>query len=142
MRFAFQIAEKLNESKKNGMAGRGWYEGFLSRHPHIRLQSSQPLSRCRAICSNKLVIEELFSKLGAICGRLNQPMQIYNADETLFINVITNLMYTAERRKTHTVLTCGNASGSAPTMATYDDLPTEETCSHPLSRRSPFGLLV
>ena len=68
MRFAFQIAEKMNESHpfQDGMAGRGWYEGFLTRNPHLRLRSSQPLSRCRAMCSNKPEIVNFFSKLGAV----------------------------------------------------------------------------
>ena len=138
MRFAFQIAEKMNKSHpfQNGMAGRGWYEGFLSRHPYLRLRSSQPLSRCRAICSNKAVIADFFSKLGVMCGRLNlftKPMQIYNADETgvnivhkpgkVITEVSWKHMYSltsAERGRNHTLVTCVNASGSAlPPMLIY-----------------------
>lgn len=43
------------------------------------------LSHCRAMCSNKAVITDFFSKLGLVCGGLNlftKPMQIYNTDET------------------------------------------------------------
>jgi hypothetical protein len=87
MRFAYQIAEKMKKPHpfQNNTAGRGWYEGFLSRHPRLSLRSSQPLSRCRAMCSNKDIIADFFAKLGALCGRLNlftKPMQIYNVDET------------------------------------------------------------
>ena len=69
-RFAFQIAEKMNKSHpfQNGMAGRGWYERFLSRHPYLHLRSSQPLTRCRAMCSNKAVIADFFSKLELACA--------------------------------------------------------------------------
>ena len=138
MRFAFQIAKKMNKPHpfQNRIAERGWYEGFLSRHPYLRLRSSQPLSRCRAICSNKAVIADFFSKLGAMCGRLNlftKPVQIYNADET-GVNivhkpgkVITEVsrkhvysLTSAERGRNHTLVTCVNASGSAlPPMLNY-----------------------
>ena len=86
MRMAFTIAERTGKK----CAGWGWYQGFKSRHPYLTLRSPQPLSYCRALCSNKTVVDDFFAKLGAVYGRLNlltKPMQDYNADET-GINVV------------------------------------------------------
>ena len=87
MSIAFKIAEKSHRKHpfSNGMAGQGWFEGFKSRHPQLRIRKPQPLSYCRALCSNKETIEEFFAKLGSIYGRLNlilKPMLVYNVDET------------------------------------------------------------
>ena len=53
MRMAFIIAERTGKSHtfKDESAGRGWYEGFKSRHPYLTLRRPQPLSYCRALCS-------------------------------------------------------------------------------------------
>ena len=72
-------------------------------------------------------MNDFFGKLGAMYGRLNlisKPMQIYNADDTGIIivhklgKVVAELghcnvyaLTSAERGKTHTVLTCVSASG-------------------------------
>ena len=37
-------------------------------HPHLALRSPQPLSYCRALCSNKSVIDDFFAKLGGSTG--------------------------------------------------------------------------
>ena len=41
-RTAYQLAEKLGKSHPflNGIAGRGWLEGFLARHPKLVLRST------------------------------------------------------------------------------------------------------
>ena len=129
MSLAYSVALKLNKDHpfKNGCAGRGWYECFKSRHPNLTLRSPQPLSYCRALCSNKDVIDDFFAKLGGLYGRLNlmsKPMQVYNVDETgLGIvhkpgKVVAELgrrnvysITAAEKGKTHTVLSCVSASG-------------------------------
>lgn len=75
------------------------------------------------------VIKDLFAKLGGIFCQVEyvvQPMQIYNINETS-INVVHKpgkfaadikhkkvwSITSAERGKTHTVLTCVNASGQS-----------------------------
>lgn len=138
MRIAFVIAERMGKSHpfKDESAGRGWYEGFRSRHPYLTLRSPQPLSYCRALCSSKTVVNEFFAKLGAVYGRLNlltKPMQVFNADET-GINVVykpgkvlamvgrKNVYSIAagERGKNHTILACVSASGiSLPPLMIY-----------------------
>ena len=56
MRLAFNIAEKTGRMHpfSGNKAGRGWYEGFKARHPNLTLRTPQPLSYCRALCSNNI----------------------------------------------------------------------------------------
>ena len=80
----FVSACKRSNPFKNEKAGRWWFEGFKARHPILTIRKPQPLSYCRALCSNKDIISDFFGKLGAIYGKLNliaKPMQIYNSDE-------------------------------------------------------------
>ena len=46
MQTAYVIAEKSGQSHpfKNGMAGRGWLDGFLQRFPRMTLRTPHPLS--------------------------------------------------------------------------------------------------
>ncbi len=99
----------------------------MARHPKLTIRTPQPLSYCRALCSNKDTIVDFFGKLGALYGRLNlisKPMQIFNADETgvTFVHkpgkVVAELgrhnvysLTSAERGKTHTILACASAAG-------------------------------
>lgn len=138
MEMAYKIVEKLgrNHPFKHERAGRAWFEGFQRRHPNLTLRKPQPLSYCRAASSNQATIDDFFAKLGAMYGRLNlisKPMYIYNADETGISvvhkpgKVVAQLgrsnvysITSAERGKTHTVLTCVSASGHAiPPMMVY-----------------------
>ena len=130
MRVAFQIVEKMKRPHpfKDGAAGKSWLQGFLSRHK-LSVRSPQPLSHARARSVTDEVIKDFFTKLGGIFARLNllyKPMQVYNIDETS-INVVHRpgkvvaeighrkvwSVTSAERGKTHTVLTCVNASGQS-----------------------------
>ena len=129
MAMAFSIAEKSGRDHpfKSGHAGRGWYEGFMSRHVNLTLRVPQPLSYARAVSGNKDAMDDFFAKLGAIYGRLNlisKPSQIYNADETGVTivhkpsKVIAQIgrrnvssLTSADRGKTHTTLSCVSASG-------------------------------
>jgi len=86
MRLAYVIVSRSGRPHPfhNGMAGRGWMEGFRKRHPKITLRIPQALSYCRAAMANKSVVEDFFAKLGAPYGRLNliaKPMQVFNIDE-------------------------------------------------------------
>ena len=111
---------------KNEKAGRWWFQGFKSRHPNLTVRMPQSLAYCRALSANKENISDFFGKLGAVYGKLNvifKPMPIFNADETGVTivhrpgKVIAELgrhnVYTitsAERGKTHTILSCVSAS--------------------------------
>ena len=58
---------------------------FRSCHPNLTLQSAQSLSHSRAACANPCIIQDYFTKLGALYARLNiisKPMQIFNMGET------------------------------------------------------------
>ena len=129
MAMAYSIVEKTGRSHpfKSGHAGRGWYEGFMSRQPTLTLRTPQPLSYARAVCANRDTIMDFFAKLGAIFERLNlisKPSQIYNTDET-GVNIVHKpskviaqmgrcnvpALTTADKGKTHTILACVSASG-------------------------------
>ena len=138
MGMAYAIVEKSqrNHPFKNGMAGRSWFEGFMSRHPKLSIRTPQPLSYCRALNSNYDTLMDFFGKLGSIYGRLNlitKPMQIYNCDESgvsiVFKpgKVVAELgrknvyaVSAADRGKTHTIMACVSASGYVlPPMMIY-----------------------
>ncbi len=138
MRLAYKIVEKAQRKHpfKDEKAGRAWFEGFRRRHPKLTIRSPQPLSYCRAISANMETINDFFGKLGAIYGRLNlisKPMQVYNCDKTGISvvhkpgKVVAELgrrhvyaLTSAERGKTHTVLSCVSASGyTMPPMMVY-----------------------
>ena len=138
MRVAFTIVDKSGRPHcfKSGMAGRGWFEGFMRRFPRLSLRSPQPLSFARARACTDEAIKGFFEKLGGIYARLNllaKPMQVFNCDET-GISVVHNpgrvvtemgrkkvwSLTSGERGKTHTVITCVSASGYAiPPMMIY-----------------------
>ena len=138
MRIAYSIVEKSGREHpfSNGMAGRAWFDGFRSRNANLTMRISQPLSYSRATAANKDIIDDFFAKMGAIYARLNllsKSMQIYNVDETGISvvhkagKVITQIgrknvwsVTSAEKGKTHTVITCVSASGFViPPMMIY-----------------------
>ena len=87
MALAYSVAKKIGRDNPfhDGHAGRGWLDGFRSRHPKLTLRAPQPLSYCRALSGNQATINDFFEKLGGIYARLNllsRPMQVYNADES------------------------------------------------------------
>ena len=55
MAMTYAIVEKTgrNHPFKSGHAGRGWYEGFMSRQPLLTLRTPQAMSYARALCANK-----------------------------------------------------------------------------------------
>jgi hypothetical protein len=133
LRIGFKVAEKSGRphpwDPENGMAGRAWYDGFMSRHPTLKLKSPQPLSHARARNADDETVKDFFQKLGGIYARLNllnKPMQIYNLDESGIStvhkpgHVISELNHksvwavtSGEKGKTHTIMTCVSASGQA-----------------------------
>ena len=137
-RLAFSIVQKIQckHPFKDGKAGRGWFDGFKSRHPQLTFRTPQSLSYSRAVAANEYVLADFFSKLGAIYGRLNlitKPMQVFNVDET-GINIVHKpgkvlaelgqhhvySIASAEKGKTHTVVSCVSATGQVlPPMIVY-----------------------
>ena len=131
MRLAFVIVDKSGRPNPfhDGMAGRGWMDGFRQCHPKITLCTPQSLSYSRAVMANQYTIDDFFGKLGGLYGRLNiisKPMQIYNADETGISvvhkpgKVISELgrkhvycVTSGEKGRTHTIMCCVSASGVA-----------------------------
>ena len=73
MGMAFTIVTKSQCAHpfNKGTAGRAWFEGFMRHHPNLTVRSPQPLSYCRALCSNQETLSDFFGKLGAIYGKLN-----------------------------------------------------------------------
>ena len=137
-RLAFSIAEKIGckHPFSDGKAGRGWFDGFKSRHPQLSFRTPQSLAYSRAVAANEFVIADFFSKLGAIYGRLNlitKPMLVYNVDETgvsivhkqgkVLAQLGQHHVYSitsAEKGKTHTVVSCVSAAGQVlPPMIVY-----------------------
>ncbi len=128
---AYRIVEKSGRKHpfKNNTAGQDWFKGFRRRHPRLTIRTPQPLSYCRAVCSNRETIDYFFGKLGSLYGRLNlisKPMNVYNVDESgvtvvhkpgkVVVELGRKKVHTvtsAERGKTHTVLACVSASGIA-----------------------------
>ena len=131
MAVAFKIAETSGRKHPftEGTAGRAWFDGFRSRHPKLTLRSTQSLSHARASSANQEIIGDYFGKLAAVCAKLNlltKPMQIYNMDETGVTvvhkpgKVVTEVgrrnvwaVTSGEKGKTHTILSCVSAAGSA-----------------------------
>ncbi len=126
---AFRIADASGRPHpfKDGLAGYAWLDGFRARHPRLAVRTAQSLSHSRAACASEDKMSDYFAKLGAVYARLNilnKPMQIFNVDETGITivhkpgKVITEIgrkhvwsVTSAEKGKTHTVLTCASASG-------------------------------
>ena len=90
MRLAYILAERLHKKHnfKGEKAGRWWFDGFRSRHPKLTICSPQPLSYCRALCSNSDIPSTFFGKVGEVCGKLNlltKPMQISTAMKPMYV---------------------------------------------------------
>ena len=138
MQLAYTIAEKTGKQHpfQNGLAGRSWFEGFRARHHRLTFRTAQPLSYCRALCSNPDTVNDFFSKLGALYGKhdlLTKPKLVFNVDETGVTivhkpgKVLAELgrrnvyaLTSAERGRTHTILICVSASGfSIPPLMVY-----------------------
>lgn len=77
MGMAFAIVEKAQRKHpfKSGHAGRGWYEGFMARHPKLSLRTPQALSYCRASSSEKKTIEDFFAKLWLTLWKIEFNLQ-------------------------------------------------------------------
>ena len=138
MCLAYKIVDKAkrNHPFKDEKAGRAWFYGFHRRHPKLTIRSPQPLSYCRALCANVDTINNFFRKLGSLYGMLSlisKPTQVKHDFETGVSivhkpgKVIAELGHrnvyaitSAERGKTHTIVSCVSASGyTLPPMTIY-----------------------
>ena len=135
-RMAFSTAEKSHHKHPfmDGKASRGCFDGFKTRHLQLAFRTPQALSYSRAVSANETVIADFLAKLGAMYGRLNlvsKPMQIFYADETGVSivhkpgKVIAQLgrkhvysITSAEKGRTHTVLSRVSASGHSGPLRT------------------------
>ena len=72
--FAYSIVEKSerNYPFKNGTAGRTWFNRVIKCHPNLTIKSLQPLSYCRALCSNHDILSDFYGKFSVLYGCLNQ----------------------------------------------------------------------
>ena len=111
MRMAFRIVDKSKREHpfSNGSAGRALFEGFCKRHPKLTIRTPQPLSYCRALCSNRSTLDDFYGKLGGLYGKLNlitKPMLIYNCDETGVTNVFKHGKVVAELGRRNVYILC------------------------------------
>lgn len=130
MAMAYAIVEKKkgrNYPFRSGHAGRGWYEGFMSRQPLLTLCTPQAMSYARAVCANKERIHDFFCQTWCNSWSTefdSKPGQIFNADESgiTIVHKPSNVsaqvgrrnvpaLTAAEKGKTHTILSFVSASG-------------------------------
>ena len=89
---AFQMAERNNipHPFKNGVAGKDWLQGFMSRHPELSLRQPEATSAATAHGFNRQSVNRFFDLLTALVEEHNfPPDKIYNVDETGMTTVQT-----------------------------------------------------
>ena len=70
---------------KNNQAGYYWLQGFLKRHPELKVKKAEGLSIARAQAMNKQKIEHWFTQYQNLlteCNILDVPSYIWNLDES------------------------------------------------------------
>ena len=126
-------------AKKNALdsmvVSHGWWDCFRQRHPHLTLRSGEGLAYCRAVSTNRVVINKYFDLLEQVLDSNNltkKPHLIFNADETGMPLQHRPGKRVAVRGQKHvhvvnsgkkeqvTVLACASASGYVlPPMIVY-----------------------
>ena len=115
---------KMKTPFRNGVPGKDWFRGLMSRHPELSLRKPSKISVNRAR-RNEQVTASYFSDLGSIIDRnqIINPAHVWNMDETGF-----GLEHTPQRvvarsgarfvpgivssnRENLTVVSCVNAAG-------------------------------
>ena len=82
----------------NGLPGRSWWEGFMSRWPSLVQRKPQHLPKQRAQCATEEVVSSffgrlrsLFQKTGLSCKLTsNLAQRIWNCDETGFCTAVAS----------------------------------------------------
>ncbi|KAJ8935213.1 hypothetical protein NQ318_017129 [Aromia moschata] len=87
LQLTFQLAEKLKIphrfSKTKKMAGKDFYQAFMSRHPDRSLRTPESTSLMRCVGFNRPQVERFFNGLSLLMEKFKfQPYNIYNCDET------------------------------------------------------------
>ncbi|XP_060600129.1 uncharacterized protein LOC132753652 [Ruditapes philippinarum] len=113
---------------KNGIPGKGYFQGLKRRHPSIVIRKPEKLGTSRARCLNPTIVNRYIDDLGKLLislGIANKPSQIWNMDETgkqfehnpvrvVARKGVKNLPgRTSNQRTNTTILACVSASGQA-----------------------------
>ena len=120
---AFEMAERNNipHPFKNGVAGKDWLQGFMSRHPELSLRQPEATSAARAHGFNRQSVNRFFDLLTALVEEHNfPPDKIYNVDETG--------MTTVQTRPSNIIALRGKRQVGALTSAERGTLVTTEIC--------------
>ena len=80
---ANQVLKLAPESAPSNL-GRGWYSGFLRRHPELALRKAQKLSKQRNAVTKECIYKDFYSLLHATVQLRCTAANIYNTDETSF----------------------------------------------------------
>ena len=106
---------------KNGVAGKDWLQGFMSRHPELSLRQPEATSAARAHGFNRQSVNRFFDLLTALVEEHNfPPDKMYNVDETG--------MTTVQTRPSKIIALRGKRQVGALTSAERGTLVTTEIC--------------
>ena len=86
--------------RKEGMATREWYYGFMFRHPKLVLKAPEGMSLARAIAFNRTNVEVFFKALTEAYERYSfMPDRIFNLDESGLSTVMKPTKVICERAR-------------------------------------------
>lgn len=115
-------------STMSNMAGHCWLQGFLKRNNKIKRRRTQGINLARVQKLNKYIVDDYFKTLKGIFKDLDlmdRPERIYNVDDKCFLLSLAHQqsvlakgakrlhLIAPEHEQNVTVVSCGNASGSA-----------------------------
>ena len=84
--------------KKEGMATREWYYGYMFRHPHLVLKAPEGMSLARSIAFNRVNVEVFFKAyVEAVEQHSFMPARIFNLDESGLSTVMKPCKVVCER---------------------------------------------
>lgn len=117
-----------NFSTMSNMVGHCWLQGFLKRNNKIKSRRTQSINPARAQKLNKCIVEDYFETLKRIfidLDLMDKSERIYNVDDKCFILSFAHQqsvlakgakrvhLVAPEHEQNVTVVSCGNANGSA-----------------------------
>ena len=84
--------------RREGMATREWYYGFMFRHPKLTLKAPEGMSLARAIAFNRVNVEVFFKAYTEAVERHSfMPARIFNLDESGLSTVMKPCKVVCER---------------------------------------------
>ena len=84
--------------RKEGMATREWYYGYMFRHPKLALKAPEGMSLARAIAFNRVNVEVFFKAyVEAVERHSFMPARIFNLDESGLSTVMKPCKVVCER---------------------------------------------